>query len=186
MSGDRLLWVDLETTGIERGPDSAILEIAAFITDPGGTRIGAPFHAIRRLEGDASSMYELGGVSFEPGAYQMHAVNGLLSDCRESPLTASLFNETVKYWINFMAAGERLQCAGNSVHFDRDWLLASIPGIAGSISHRVLDVTSLMTFARAAGWPRPEAPESNHRAIGDISRSFATYQTYLDLARGTV
>jgi len=64
--------------------------------------------------------------------------------------------------------------AGSTVHFDRQFLLAEFPCLRRFISHKSIDVTSILETFKRFGKPmlrEKPRPDGNHRAGGDIHDS---------------
>jgi oligoribonuclease len=162
------LWTDLETTGLDPAT-GRILEFAVILANDGA-------------DGDMSVVEEYTGVlslpweerkllDVAPFVTRMHANNGLWVACTES---ATTLTEAEDFLLSLAESSEprSIVLAGNSVHFDHRWLCYHMPRFAKFLSHRVLDVSSLIAAARA--WIGPfesTSPIGEHRALGDIRAS---------------
>lgn len=168
-----ILFLDLETTGLDTAKDH-ILEVGAIITDD---NFDTQWTYESVVCWDASS-----GQQIDAKVVAMHARSGLwplvlapeapTMDQVESALAAKLTPE--------LAPGELVQLAGNSVWFDRAFLMRLMPRVAALLHHRQIDVSSLNEMARRV-WPeeyntRPQ--DMNHRALQDASVSLATARHY--------
>lgn len=77
--------------------------------------------------------------------------------------------------------------AGSTVHFDRGFLMKFFPGLKPFMSHKVIDVTSLLEMTKRF---RPELlvelgkPSGNHRACDDILDSIKLFKFLTDHLNG--
>lgn len=168
MSDQLLLWLDLETTGLDPAT-GAILEIACVVTSIGGERDGDVFTRI---------VHHVPWSVPLPIALMHGGPDGLLSRCRDSshPVIGEADTE-VCAWL-----GDRshLILAGSSIHFDRRWIEHYMPKLAARLHYRMLDVRSvLMTLAAAGRDLETEKVVSMHRALPDMEHALAMYRRVL-------
>ena len=167
VTNDVLLWLDVETTGLDPFTDH-LLEIAIQPTalDRELTPLEEPF---ARTLGIPPSL-RLRDIA--PDVLEMHSRNGLWRDCRQSGLTPEglarhIEGIATKWNLDSYAT---VALAGRSVHFDRAWL-TSVLGereiAALHLSHRHFDLTSIKTFATVAG-VEFKVSEDAHRAELDV------------------
>lgn len=157
----KLLWLDLETTGLEPMLDS-ILEVAAGLAD-----FARPFHCpcliARTLHFDAQ------GVVVDPRVAQMHFRSGLWDACLESKLRLP----QVEYDLLQLAGdNDAIVLAGSSVHFDHGFLNVYMPRLASLLSHRHYDVSAVKLFCQSLGM-KPLPKGEAHRAMADVEESVA-------------
>jgi oligoribonuclease len=109
-------------------------------------------------------------------------VSGLLEASRMS--TTSLGEaeaQTLAYVRRYCLVGRSPLC-GNSVCFDRRFLIRHMPKLEACFHYRNVDVSSIKELARR--W-RPEVVEkvakaSRHRALDDLRESIAELRVYRD------
>jgi oligoribonuclease len=115
-----------------------------------------------------------------PFVRDMHTANGLLKRVRQSRMDVLAAErallERVAGWCPFPAV-----LCGNSVNQDKRFLDRYMPGLAGFLHYRVLDVTTVKLLAQAwygesAVYVKPEA--GAHDALVDIKNSIAELEYY--------
>ena len=154
MVEDRLVWIDLEMTGLD--PDeNTIIEIATIVT-----------------EGDLSIVAE--GPSFAISVSEEE-----LERVRSSKITMSeAENQTLDFLQLHCLAGVPPLC-GNTIGQDRRFLRRYMPNLHSFFHYRSVDVTSVKELVRR--W-YPELPKwrnnSGHRALGDIRGSIDELSYY--------
>ena len=176
---DRLLWVDLETTGLVP-EEGRILEVGMIVTDP----------HLAIMRSYSSMVYP--AVDFEenlpPVVWEMHTNSGLIHDMRYAeklPLLSEVEDWIISKICNpyFGADNNKIMLAGSSVDFDKKWLAEHMPDLWARLHYRVADVSSMREFIRR--WV-PDHDQlvvetfgdrpSKHRAMDDLHDS-------IDLAR---
>lgn len=161
---DKLLWIDVETTGLDFEND-ALLEIGMAYTDADLDPIGEPLDIILRWEGTP-----------DPFITDMHGANGLLDACRTGLDPEEAYRIARGY-----AHRHKALVAGSSVRFDRTMLDAHDPRILAGLDHRSLDVSALDEAARL--WNpeyRTHRPErtTDHRCLHCLADSIALARHY--------
>jgi len=168
----RLVWIDLEMTGLEPERDR-IIEVATIVTDADLNTIAeGPVLAVHQPEAVMDQMDEWNTTT--------HGNSGLTQRVRESSLTerdAEL--ETVAFLKEWVDPRTSPIC-GNSICQDRRFLARYMPELEAFFHYRNLDVSTLKELARR--W-KPEALEGfnkkgAHLALDDIRESIAELQHY--------
>lgn len=168
----RLLWVDLEMTGLDAQND-VILEIAAEVTD-------FDFNVIAsyetRVKQDVQFVSERlhaqewwNSVPENRDAFIAGAATGKPSDVVEQELIALVrehFDE------------EPAILAGNSIHNDRNFIKQWWPNFNDTLHYRMLDVTSFKILMQGKFGTEFEKKKV-HRAFDDIHESIAELKAYL-------
>lgn len=174
----KLVWLDLETTGLDPQKDS-ILEVAA-----SESTLEAPFdarpiyHAVLAFPKAAT----IGGA-IDPFVVSMHAKNGLWDECEAKWREASepLYGESrtgvqrVERELLALVSDisdweEKPTMAGNCVGFDHGFLKRWMPALAARFHYRHYDVSSVKLFCRSLGMPRMPGGDQ-HRAEADVRES---------------
>lgn len=161
----KLLWLDLETTGLVAGA-CVILEAAwAF----------AEFHNPFQLITDVRKMVLHLPESYPLSTFiqEMHTNSGLLAECYVSDKSATDLEEALLADIPEIAdKEERWIIAGSTIHFDLGFLRVHCPQAAKRLSHRCYDVSAMKLLGESLGmakFPKAEA----HRSEADIYESIA-------------
>lgn len=178
----KILWIDLETTGLDPTV-SGILEVAAII-DRNGTKKTVIDQFVHNLVGLD------GRVGWDRPAFEMHRKSGLLLDYHSHNVVCSMNGDRLLTVSNvedmllkdILEDDETVYLGGSSVHFDRTFIEQYMPTLHETLHYRHIDVSCLTTFLQHAGMAKTEH-EKQHRAMADIQYSIATYYKYLDLAR---
>ena len=170
-----LLWVDIETTGLDADKDQ-ILQIACILTD---------FHlTIQHTFGQLTiHQPEYNLENWNPWCVEQHTKSNLVDEVRMSKTTLAETEKSILGWLNsYLAVKDTIYIAGNSVHFDKQFLYKHMPMLSKRLSHRIMDVTS---FALVCKHTSPEVymnrphKSYSHTALQDILESIAEYRYYL-------
>jgi oligoribonuclease len=167
-----LVWLDLETTGIDDRA-SQILEIATVITDK-DLRIVA--------EGPNLVIHQPDDVltTMDPWCIDQHGRSGLTDASRASRLSlADAEAKTLAFVRKHCLRGKAPLC-GNSIGFDRRFIMHHMPELNAYLDYRNVDVSTLKELVRR--W-HPAALEqvekrSTHRALDDIRESIEELRHY--------
>lgn len=169
----KLLWVDLEMTGLDPDKD-VILEIAAEVTDFEFKTLASYEALVKHPDSILDNMGEW--------AKAQHAASGLTERVR----TQGQPEEDVKHQlIGFIQAqfgDEPAILAGNSIHNDRVFIKKWWPEVDALLHYRMLDVTSFKILMQGKYNYEYEKNDA-HRAFDDIQASIAELQHYLERFR---
>jgi oligoribonuclease len=164
MNPTKLLWVDVETTGLDPLHD-ALLEIAA-----AETPLDRPLHR-GSITSCVFGFHDALGCT--PFIRDLHTANGLFADCRASLLTPAMLDEAFCRWFP-----DEYIVAGSSVHFDLAFIRVNLPNFAKRLSHRCYDVSAIRLFCQSLGCPEMPKGVTAHRAHADIDASIAEAHYY--------
>ena len=169
---DRLIWIDLEMTGLKPDED-VIIEIATVVTDKDLAVIAeGPSLAVTQPEQLLARMDEWN--------QRQHGGSGLLARVRESRISAADAERlTLEFLVQHVPAGASPMC-GNSICQDRRFLARYMPQLEAFFHYRNLDVSTLKELARrwlptvAAGFSK----QGRHLALDDIRDSIDELRYY--------
>ena len=181
MKKAKLLWIDLEMTGLDPEKDR-ILEVAAIATDwnlePIATKDGgAELTAVVKVPA-ALIKKRMTGEFWEKNAVSRDAlVAQNASGLSVTEVERQLLNFMDKYF------GKEIILAGNSIHQDRKFIDREWPEVAKRLHYRMLDVSAWKVYfegARGKKFVKKEA----HRALDDIQGSMEELKWYLSFLKG--
>jgi oligoribonuclease len=171
---DRLVWIDLEMTGLDVERD-VIVEIACVVTDTDLALVDDGIDLVVHA-GDAP----LDAMSDFVRA--MHVKSGLLDEIRASTVSIDDAGAQVLEYLKTHVPEQGIApLCGNSIGMDRRFLARYLPEIDGYVHYRSIDVSSLKELCRR-WYPevyqhRPNKRET-HRALDDIRESVAELRYY--------
>lgn len=173
---DRLIWIDLEMTGLDTQRDE-IIEIATIITDAQLEILDeGPVLAIHQPEEILQSMDEWNT--------RQHGQSGLLRRVREEGVTTGEAEQrTLEFLREWVPAGISPMC-GNSICQDRRFLARLMPALESHFHYRNLDVSSVKELIRRWSPTILEgvSKSSAHLALDDIRDSIAELRYYREHA----
>ncbi|MGE8234208.1 MAG: oligoribonuclease [Stenotrophomonas sp.] len=169
---DRLIWIDLEMTGLDTDNDS-IIEIATVVTD-GQLNVLAegPEFAINHSLATLEAMDEWNR--------NQHQRSGLWQRVLDSSTSMGQAEaRTIAFLQDWIKAGASPMC-GNSICQDRRFLHRQMPRLEKYFHYRNLDVSTIKELAKrwspavAAGVSKT----SSHTALSDVQDSIAELRHY--------
>ncbi len=170
MKKAKLLWLDLEMTGLDPAKDK-ILEVAAIATDMKLNQI-ATYEAV--VKTDENLMKErMIGDFWDKNSKSREALIAQNSNGQSiETVERELLNFVKK---NF---GKEIYLAGNSIHQDRKFIEKEMPELNKIFHYRMLDVSAWKIYFENALNKKFVKPE-NHRALDDINGSIEELKWYL-------
>lgn len=172
--GDRLVWIDLEMTGLDPEKER-IIEMATIITDSELNFVAeGPVIAVHQPDSLLDSMDEWCTTT--------HGASGLTKRVKESTIDEDQAEQqTLEFLQQHLEAGKSPLC-GNSIGQDRRFLVKYMPRLEGFFHYRNLDVSTVKELARR--W-RPDVlagvkKQGSHLALDDIRDSISELRHYRD------
>jgi len=169
---NRLIWIDLEMTGLRPDADR-IIEMALVITDNDlATVAEAPVWVVRQSE----AMLE-GMDAWNKGT---HGRSGLIDKVRASVLDDATVEAQALAFLQEHVPPKASPMCGNSICQDRRFLARWMPALEDYFHYRNLDVSSLKELARRwkpdlmKGVPK----EGKHEALADVYESIVELRYY--------
>jgi oligoribonuclease len=171
---DRLVWVDLEMTGLDVDTD-VIVEIACIVTDSNLEALDDGIQLVVRADAD-----ELARMS--DFVREMHRKSGLLPEIEKSSTdVAAAQAATLAYVKGHVRTPSTAPLCGNSIGTDRRFLAKYMRDLDEYLHYRSIDVSSLKELCRrwypAVYRKRPNKAEQ-HRALDDIRESIDELRFY--------
>jgi oligoribonuclease len=183
-----LIWVDIETTGLDARSDR-ILEIGMVqTTDELEVVEYRTKYLTLQVEGKPVQRWD-------PVVAEMHKNSGLIRDCAFSQNSLA---DAEREFTNFIAncvepdpptggvrpmeAGQHPMC-GSSVHFDRAFLKRWLPNIEAWFHYRNIDVSSIGELAKLWDpviWENRPEDMKVHRVIPDIQDSIRRLRWFVE------
>lgn len=174
-----LLWIDLETTGLD--PDSGeILEVGWFISENWEILTDVKSTIVTPTRQTFDLMKQDLVVS------SMHKDNGLAADLVLSNNTRVIEDIEDEILADLEEVLDRFTTpvlAGSSVHFDRKWIEMYMPRLDWALSHRHFDVSTLRMFFDDMGFHNlgERDTPAKHRALADVKDSYKLARKYVNL-----
>ncbi|MBQ6320925.1 oligoribonuclease [Candidatus Saccharibacteria bacterium] len=170
MKKAKLLWIDLEMTGLEPEKDR-ILEVAAVATawdlEPMAELTAVVKQDPKLMENRmVGEFWEKNKASRE--ALMAQNENGKTTEEVEDEILAFVDK-------NF---GKEVILAGNSIHQDRKFIDREMPRLSRRLHYRMLDVSAWKVYFEGARGKKFVKPET-HRALSDIQGSIEELKYYL-------
>ena len=169
---DRLVWMDLEMTGLDVEND-VILEIATVITD-GDLNLVAqgPALAVHRDEATLTAM--------DRWNTKHHTESGLVERVRQSAVSQTEAEAVTLAFVERHCAAQTAPLCGNTVWQDRRFLIRYMPVLDAYLHYRIVDVSTVKELARRWNPQLIDAfkKKNTHRALDDIHESIAELKLY--------
>ncbi|RIX28285.1 oligoribonuclease [Amnibacterium setariae] len=172
-SGDRLVWIDCEMTGLDLAVDE-LVEVAVVVTDfelkvldPGFDVVIKPSEAAKAQMGDFVT--------------KMHTTSGLLEAMEQGVSLEEAQRQVLEYLQRFVPQADTAPLAGNTIGTDRGFLAKYMPDVDHFLHYRSIDVSSIKELARR-WYPKvyyaAPAKHGGHRALADILESVRELDYY--------
>lgn len=170
----RLVWVDMEMTGLRPEIDR-VIEIAVVVTDSNLNPLAqAPVLAIHQSQRVMDAM-----DSWNQGT---HGRSGLTERVRQSHLTeAQAQTQMLAFLRDWVPSGKSPMC-GNSICQDRRFMARYMPELEAWFHYRNIDVSTLKELSKrwAPAVAKGFEKRSAHTALADILESIEELRYYRD------
>ena len=173
MSGERIVWIDCEMTGLDTVAD-ALVEVACLVTDSELTVLGDGVDVVIRPPDEA--LEQMGDF-----VRTMHTDSGLLPLLESGITLEEAQRQVLEYVRAHVPEARKAPLGGNTVSTDRAFLARDMPELDAHLHYRIVDVSSIKELARR-WFPRAyyasPTKTGGHRALGDIRDSIAELRYY--------
>ncbi len=155
MGKAELIWVDVETTGLDPQRDE-ILEIGVRVTDKYYRTLGERSSLVY----SPKSIWKLRNGDMSPITCEIHEKSGLAADLLQMDAVnssdrlltmhgAGVVAADLYYWLTDDMGLEhgKFPMAGSSVHFDKRFIDQWMPKLGGFFNHRIIDTSVLRNLA---------------------------------------
>lgn len=169
---ERLIWIDLEMTGLDCQNDS-IIEIATIVTD-GELNVVA--------EGPVSAIHQPDPIlaAMDEWNTRQHGASGLVERVKASQTTTRQAEQATLAFLRQHVAAKASPMCGNSICQDRRFMAREMPELEAYFHYRNLDVSTLKILANlwAPGIMGGFEKKTEHLALADIKDSIAELRHY--------
>ena len=181
MKKAKLLWVDLEMTGLDPEKDR-ILEVAAIATD-------WDFEVLQDKEGNQAVMTAVVKVSEDLISKRMvgefweknaASRDGLISQNAGGESAGEVEQKLLDFVDKWF--GSEVILAGNSIHQDRKFIDREWPKLAARLHYRMLDVSAWKVVFEGK-YGKKFIKREAHRALDDIQGSIEELKWYLGMVK---
>lgn len=174
---DRLVWMDLEMTGLDPAKER-IIEVAVLVTN-GELEIVA--------EGPSLVIHQPDELlaAMDDWNKQHHGASGLTDRVRASEVGEAEAEEQVLAFIRAHCPERTTPLCGNSIHQDRRFLRRYMPKVDAYLHYRMVDVSTVKELVKR--WHpdvarRMPSKAETHRALEDIRESIQELRYYRENA----
>src|SRR4051812_433892 len=171
---NRLVWIDLEMTGLEPNKD-VIVEIACLVTDDQLELVDDGIDVVVHQPPDVLDR-------MDDFVRTMHTKSGLLKEIDASTIDlAAAGAQVLDYIRTYVPAKGTTPLCGNSIGTDRRFLAEHLREIDDYLHYRSIDVSSLKELCRRwypVAYKNKPPKTEQHRALDDIRESVAELRYY--------
>ena len=167
-----LVWLDLETTGID-DRSGTILEIATIVTDKDQNVIEEGPNLVIHQPDDVLA-------NMDPWCVEQHGTSGLTEASKRSDISTAQAERATLAFVRTHCLRGRAPLCGNSIGFDRRFIIHHMPRLNAYLNYRNVDVSTLKELVNRwyPGVVKKLEKESTHRALDDIRESIEELRRY--------
>ena len=178
---ERLVWCDLETTGLDPNND-LLLEVGFRITDlelntlsQKSVLIWGPKYIDKIVQS-----------KIEHIVWNMHKESQLFVDAKEHGTAITAARDVISNWLVQHDITVNDPICGSSVQFDRGWLDVWMPECINMFSYRNIDTSSIKEVCRRynpvlyAKLDEDTSPKKLHRVQSDLTDTINEFKFYRD------
>lgn len=174
MFSECLVWIDIETTGLDV-ETCKIIQISCMLSDFNVTTL------IRKEEINIFCEDDILNV-MDNWCNKTHTDSGLLEKVKNSNITLEKAEEMILQFINlYTKKDDNLYITGNSVHFDKKFIDYWMPKLSKRLNHRIIDVSSIALLCKALNkeiYDLRPVKQYAHTAENDILETIEEYRYY--------
>ncbi|MBS7346294.1 MAG: oligoribonuclease [Candidatus Sacchiramonaceae bacterium] len=177
MKNAKILWIDLEMTGLDPASDR-ILEVAAIATDWDFDEIATYESAVKVDESIVED--RMVGEFWETFSEIRDALKAQNSaaELDTQAIESQLIEFVQTNFAKELADGEKILLGGNSIHQDRRFIRNEWKELDKMLHYRMLDVSAWKVVMNGK-FKRVFAKPEEHRALDDIRGSIQELEFYL-------
>jgi oligoribonuclease len=173
MTNKYIVWLDVETTGLdERDSTARFLEVAVIVTDNDYVEVDRFEAVVFHEKSDVNYLIK----TINPYVVDMHTKT-MLWDIVSDPEFAKPLKEVdtnlAEFLAKFQDGTEAPILAGNSITLDRNFLREFLPESFAQFHYRSMDMSSVDRFVRNMGVEYTAEGTGTHNALNDIRESIA-------------
>lgn len=172
----KLLWIDLEMTGLSP-VDDRIIEVGAIVTDWDFNEL-ATYESVKKV-GLELMQHRMVGPFWETFS---HVREQLMAQDEGGKSSEQVENELLALVDTHFTPDEPVLLAGNSIHQDRKFIENEWPRLNARLHYRMLDVTAWKVVFEGK-YRKKFAKPDEHRAMEDIRGSILELKYYLGRVR---
>lgn len=166
---DKLLWVDMEMTGLDVDKE-VIIEVAAIVTNMKMEILESYHSVVKQPQKYLDNM--------DDWNQRQHRDSGLVALIPSGKSPDVVEQDMIDLIDQHFGENEKVVIAGNSIGQDRLFINKYFRKLAGHLHYRMLDVTAFkIVFSNCFGVQHNK--QSAHRAIEDIQESIKELKYYM-------
>lgn len=173
----KILWIDLEMTGLEPAKDR-IIEVAAIVTDWNFTELGSLDYGVRQDEAELKALFAGNPWAAARPAETQAGLEHSLAGLSEAEAETKIIELIDAHF----ASDEPVLLGGNSIHCDRGFIKRYWPKLEARLHYRMLDVSAWKVVMQGK-YGIMFAKKEAHRALDDIRESIDELASYLREAK---